>query len=77
MQTVVDGDNGDIRVIRPVQLNNVWASNHSLPNSRKSSNHLQKPQTHQSVLGLSPIEISFCENGQHFVNLNLQSNLNS
>ena len=72
MHTVVDGDNGDIRVIKPA-MNNVWASNLSLPNTRRSSPHLKTNQNDPVIDHLSPIQISFSENGQHFVNLNLHN----
>ena len=70
MHTVAQGDNGDIRVIKP-GINNLWASNPALSGHRKAGPlHIEKMN---SVSGLSPIHISFSQTGKHFVNLNLHS----
>ena len=70
MHTVVQGDNGDIRVIHP-RMDNGWSSHPDLFSSREQGNN--KLERENNISGLSPIQISFNESGRHFVNLNLHS----
>jgi hypothetical protein len=70
MNTIVDGDDGDIRVIKP-EVSNVWASNHSLPNRNSASCILKHTQNCEEVSNLSPIQILFSDKGEHFVNFQL------
>ena len=70
MHTIVDGDNGDIRVIKP-EVNNVWELNHSLPTRNSASYSLKHTQKCEEVNNLSPIQISFSDKGEHFVNFQL------
>ena len=68
LHTILDGDNRDIRVIKP-EDNNVWSSNHSLPNAK--GRNLNLHTRNDMVSGLSPIMISFSDTGEHFVNMTL------
>ena len=72
MHTIVDGDNEDIRVIKP-EVTNVWASNHSLPTRKSATSGARHNQNSEAIENLSPIQISFSECGKHFVNFNLHN----
>ena len=72
LHTIVDGDNGDIRVIKP-EVNNVWASNHSLPTRNGASCHLKSTNKSETIENLSPIQISFSDCGEHFINFDLHN----
>ena len=69
MHTTVDGDNGDIRVIKQ-EVNNIWASNHSLPTRNSDSCSSKHIRYCEADNDLSPIQIFFSDTGEHFVNFN-------
>jgi hypothetical protein len=68
----VDGDNGDIRVIKP-DVSNVWTFNHSLPTRNGASCHLKSTNKCKTMENLSPIQISFSDCGEHFINFDLHN----
>ena len=69
MHTIVDGD---IKVIK-TEVNNVWASNHSLPTRYSGSYHLKCKNKSKTIEKMSTVQIAFSDCGEHFINFDLHN----